>query len=87
MNAVIEKNDAMQRKMALKSFLESAGFKIFKEELDNFVQYANECVEQQKSEGAIPLDGLSKLNYNFGCTRGLKMVLNVLDQYREELED
>ena len=76
----------LQRKLALKMFLESAGYMIFVQELQTYYDGASNRVIN-KYKGSIALDGLSALNYDLGEKSGLGKVLNILDNYKEELED
>jgi hypothetical protein len=78
--------DEFQKKLALRAFLDSAGMKNFQEELGH--SYARVCNDVERIEAnSITADDLSKLNYTLGVKSGLKEVLQLLTNMKEELED
>lgn len=76
----------MQRKLALKSLLESSGYKLFLKELELHLECVINKVEKHQSE-CVKLDVLSELNYDLGKKAGLKIVLSILESFKEELEN
>lgn len=78
--------DEFQKKLALRAFFDCAAFKEFKEELDNLNQYNCSQVSQLENS-TVKLDDLSKLNFVLGEKSGLKQVLQILNNMKEDLED
>lgn len=76
----------MQRKLALKSLLESSGIKLFNEELQLHIDCVINKVDKHQSE-CVNLETLSELNYDLGKKAGLEIVLSILRSFKEELEN
>ena len=87
MNNIIEVDVEMQRKLALKSFLDNGGTPIFKRQLEDYLMFASEHVDASIKDGFVDQKDLCKLNYNLGRKQGLQMALSVFDMFVEELED
>ena len=79
-------NDKMQRKLALKSFLGSSGFKIFAEELGTYVD-SNQARLNAILRKPVAPEELADLNINLGIKTGVNAILNILENLRQELED
>lgn len=75
-----------QRRMALKTFLECAGYKIFEEELQMYYDSSNNHVINKYSS-SIGLDKLAGLNYDLGEKAGLGKALNILENFKTELRE
>lgn len=78
-------DEEMQRKLAIESLFKSQGYSLLKAELDNFIEYADGCVAEHQSNGPVSVAKLDKLNHDLGRKAGLQMVLNVIQQFEEEL--
>jgi hypothetical protein len=79
-------DDKLARKKVLSQYLLSEGHSEFLKELSDHLTCADsEISEQQRS--FISEVGLNKLNFNLGIKSGLNRVLNILNSYKEELED
>lgn len=78
--------DELQRKLGLKNFFDSVGYKEFSAELAEMYEYSSHEVNNMTSN---PVDqkNLSKLNFQLGEKAGLVKVLNLLRNLKEELED
>ncbi len=78
--------DTMQRKMALRSFLSSAGFKIFIDELKLFSDSSeNRVIKRCKKP--ISVLRTSSLNFDLGEKSGFEKTLAILKSYENELLD
>lgn len=78
--------DKLQRKMALKGFLESSGFRIFAEELGMHIDNSD-AKKSERLKGFISAGGLDLLNFEIGKNSGLRTVLSILESFKEELKD
>ncbi len=78
--------DTMQRKMAIRSFLSSAGFKLFIDELKLFHEGAENRVINRCSKPVNVLR-ISSLNFDLGEKSGFAKTLAILKSYENELLD
>jgi hypothetical protein len=77
--------DEMDRKLAIKHFLECKGYSIFKEELDGLSDSFTNELDKMLANPINPQE-LGTFNFNTGLNAGLKRVLYVLEAMKEELE-
>ncbi len=76
----------MQRKLALKAFLESSGFKIFLVEL-NLLHDKSDFSVINRYKKPVDLNELAELNYDLGEKSGFSKILAILESFKEELLD
>lgn len=79
-------NDAMQRKEALNSLMGSAGMKILLEAIGDVQAGVDSQLESAMHE-AIDQSKLAKLNFQLGKKKAYTIVLEILDSFKEELEE
>lgn len=77
--------DNQQRRLALKNFLSCSGFRIFMEDVKNFIDTNQNDIDKRLGK-PISADELASLNQDLGQKCGMKSILNVLEGYKEELE-
>lgn len=72
--------------MALKTFLTCAGFKLFAEDLASFID-ANQAGIEKILLKPLGTEETTILNRKLGVKNGTQVVLNILESYKEELND
>ncbi len=82
----INQDDKLQRLLGLDSFFSNAGYKEFNEQVEGFVIYADTKVGEVLKNAVSP-DDLERLNYNLGVRQGLQMVLNLIQGFKDDLEE
>lgn len=78
--------DKLARKLALSSFLGSPGFRLFAEEIGTNVEF-NQNEIDKLTKCCVDPKQLCHFNYNLGTKNGMKIVLNILESFKEELKD
>ena len=81
-NAILDKE--YQRKTTVQSLVESAGMRLFKEELNDALAYVDAEINSAK-KGFIQSSRLDKLNFDLGMRKGLEMVVNILVNFEDEI--
>lgn len=77
-------DEKYQRLTSVQSLMESAGMRVLKQDLADDLAYAEVEIESDK-KNFINESKLAKLNFDLGRKAGLEMVLNRLDEYKDEL--
>ena len=85
MSNIVMLDESLQRKLKLKEFFLSSGFKIFKEELDQLLEGC-ELTIQDMLCAKIDDKKLADLNFKIGEREGIKKISYILDALEEELE-
>lgn len=76
--------DLMQRKLLINSFLSCSGFKVFLEELEDRKNAVQVKIDNHERS---PEDSLAGHNFRIGRKTGIQDVLDIIDGFREELEE
>ncbi len=76
------KEDSYQRKLGLQGFLDNS--KLFKEDLDDAIAFADAELASD-IKGFVTAQKHDKLNFDLGRKAGLEMVLNLLQNYADDL--
>lgn len=79
-------DERQQRLEALHSIMGSAGIKLFVEEMNNLKLGMDSQLESYMHE-PVDQNKLAKLNFQLGKKKAYEIVFEVLDSFREELED
>ena len=83
-NAVLDPE--YQRRVGLHALLSCGGYKTLVEELKNLQIGVESQLESQMHE-SIDQAKLAKLNFQLGKKKAYEIVFEVLDSFKEELED
>ncbi len=79
-------DERMQRLEALNSLMGSSGMAVFMEEFKNLQIGAQSQIDSLEC-ASVDQSKLAKLNYELGKKKAYQIVLEVLDSFREELEE
>lgn len=75
-------DEEYQRKTTLQSLMQASGMRTFKADLADCVAEVQNKLEYR---GFINDSALNKLNFDLGRKAGLEMVLNLLQNYEDDL--
>jgi hypothetical protein len=79
-------DEVFQRKMSIKLFFESAGWKIYEEKLKDLIE-VEDCAIQKLMQEAISDASIQQLNFSLGKKKALEGVSCIKDELQEELEE
>lgn len=78
--------DLHQRKLAIKAFLESSGFRLFAEEVAMHTEDLKNKTEKMLQK-PLTADEMQTLNFKLGTKNGIQVILNILENFKQELLD